>query len=168
MVTPRHFTAEMLATARRRVADIYRGAGRDPATMRFAVLRHVCVSDSRAEVADFLDNVRHQIRLSQSLRHQQQAIESGMLIEKPWEGEATLEDMARHMLVGSPETIAERIVAEIQAAQPCHYLLQFQAGDSPQQLALRSIERFAAEIRPLIEKAVGPLDRIGAGMPTAA
>lgn len=168
MVTPRHFTAEMLAKARQRCEETYRGEGRDPSKLRFAVLRHVCVSDSRAEVRDFLDNVRHQIRLSQSLRHRRQSIDRGMLIEKPWEGEATLEEMAQHMLVGSPETIAQRIAEEIRRAQPCHYLLQFQAGDSAQKLALSSIERFAAEVRPLIEKAVGPLDRVGTGMPSAA
>jgi alkanesulfonate monooxygenase SsuD/methylene tetrahydromethanopterin reductase-like flavin-dependent oxidoreductase (luciferase family) len=76
--------------------------------------------------------------------------------------------MAQHMLVGSPQAIAERIAEEIRRAQPCHYLLQFQAGASPQKLALDSIGRFAAEVRPLIEKAVGPLDRIGAGMTTPA
>jgi alkanesulfonate monooxygenase SsuD/methylene tetrahydromethanopterin reductase-like flavin-dependent oxidoreductase (luciferase family) len=168
MVTPRHFTAEMLAKARRRLEDIYRGAGSDPARLRFAVLRHVCVTDNAAEARDFLDNVRHQIRLSQSLRHRQQAIDGGMLIEKPWDGEASLDDMAQHMLVGTPDAIAERISEEIRRAEPCHYLLQFQAGDSPQKLALRSIERFATEVRPLIEKEVGPLDRVGTGLSTAA
>jgi alkanesulfonate monooxygenase SsuD/methylene tetrahydromethanopterin reductase-like flavin-dependent oxidoreductase (luciferase family) len=162
MVTPRHFTAEMLAAARRRLEDACFGEGRDPASLRFAVLRHVCVTDDAAEARGFLDNVRHQIRLSQSLRQRRQAIEGGMLVERPWEGEASLEDMARHMLVGSAEAIAERMAEEIRQAQPCHYLLQFQAGDSAQSLALRSIERFAAEVRPLLERALGPLERIGA------
>jgi alkanesulfonate monooxygenase SsuD/methylene tetrahydromethanopterin reductase-like flavin-dependent oxidoreductase (luciferase family) len=168
MVTPRHFTAEMLAKARARYEEICRQAGSDPARLRFAVLRHLCVTDDRAEARDFLDNVRHQIRLSQSLRHRQQAIQGGMLVEKPWEGEASLEEMAKHMLVGSAETIAERMAEEIRRAQPCHYLLQFQAGDSSQSLALASIERFAGEVLPLLEKAVGPLDRIGAGISAAA
>ena len=168
MVTPRHFTAEMLAQARRRYEATCREQGGDPARLRFAVLRHVCVTDDRAVARDFLDNVRHQIRLSQSLRHRQQTIADGMLAEKPWEGEASLEEMARHMLVGGAETIAERMAAEIRAAAPCHYLLQFQAGDSSQRLALASIERFAAEVRPLLERAVGPLDRIGGGVTRAA
>lgn len=168
MVTPRHFTAEMLAKARARYEEICRQAGSDPARLRFAVLRHLCVTDDRAEAHDFLDHVRHQIRLSQSLRHRQQAIQGGMLVEKPWEGEMSLEEMAAHMLVGSAETIAERMAEEIRRAQPCHYLLQFQAGDSRQSLALASIERFAGEVLPLLEKAVGPLDRIGAGISAAA
>jgi alkanesulfonate monooxygenase SsuD/methylene tetrahydromethanopterin reductase-like flavin-dependent oxidoreductase (luciferase family) len=163
MVTPRHFTAEMLAKARRRYEEWARAEDRDPARLRFAVLRHVCVTEDRAEARDFLDNVRHQIRLSQSLRHREQEVHRGMLVEKPWEGEASLEEMARHMLVGSAEVIAERMAEEIRRAQPCHYLLQFQAGDSPQRLALASIERFAAEVRPLLEKAVGPLERVGTG-----
>ena len=60
-----------------------------------------------------------------------------MLVEKPWEGEMSLEEMAEHMLVGSPEAIAQRMAHEIERADPCHYLLQFQAGASPLGVALR-------------------------------
>ena len=168
MVTPRHFTAAMLEAARRRYEETCRGEGLDPRRLRFAVLRHVCVTEDRGVARDFLDNVRHQIRLSQSLRHRQQAVTQGMLEEKPWDGEMSLEEMARHMLVGSAETIAERMTEEIRRAQPCHYLLQFQAGDSSQNLALSSIERFAAEVRPLLEKELGPLERIGGAAPRVA
>ncbi len=84
-----------------------------------------------------------------------------MLVERPWDGEMGLEDMAAHMLEGSPETIGQRMAEEIRRASPCHYLLQFQAGASSLGTALRSIERFAAEVRPLLEREMGPLDRIG-------
>ena len=40
-------------------------------------------------------------------------------------------------------------------------LLHFQAGASSQKTALRSIEQFATRVRPLIEKALGPLDKLG-------
>jgi alkanesulfonate monooxygenase SsuD/methylene tetrahydromethanopterin reductase-like flavin-dependent oxidoreductase (luciferase family) len=161
MVTPRHFTPAMLDAARRRLEDAYRAEGVAPSRLRLGVLRHVCVTESRAEAAEFLDNVRHQIRLSQSLRRREQAMEGAMLVERPWDGEMGLEDMAAHMLVGSPQTIAERMAEEIRRASPCHYLLQFQAGGSNLATALRSIERFAAEVRPLLEREMGPLDRIG-------
>jgi alkanesulfonate monooxygenase SsuD/methylene tetrahydromethanopterin reductase-like flavin-dependent oxidoreductase (luciferase family) len=166
MVTPRHYTAEMLAQARGRFEAIYREVGRDPAQMRFGALRHMCITDDKAEAASFLDHVRYQIRLSQSLRHREQGMQDGMLIEKPWPGEMSIDDMASHMLVGDARTIAERMVQEIRLAKPCHYLLQFQAGGSSTALALRSIERFATQVRPLLEKALGPLDRIG--IPEAA
>lgn len=161
MVTPRHYTPELLAKARDRFAEVWRGEGRDPAGLRFGALRHMCITDSRAEAEAFLENIRYQIRLSQSLRFREQAMQGAMLVEKPWPGEMSLEDMARHMLVGDAETIAERMAAEIRLAQPCHYLLQFQAGGSELKLALRSIERFASQVRPLLERSFGPLDRLG-------
>lgn len=161
MVTPRHFTAELLARAREKFAESYRAEGRDPAGMRFGVLRHMCITDSRDEAARFLDEVRHQIRLSQALRHREQVMDGGMMTEKPWPGEPPIEDMGRHMLVGSPAEVAERMAEEIRRAEPCHYLLQFQAGASTLATALRSIDRFAGEVRPLLEKEFGPLDRIG-------
>ena len=130
--------------------------------MRFGALRHMCVTDSKAEAEGFLENIRYQIRLSQSLRHREQGMQGGILLEKPWPGEMSLEDMARHMLVGDAETIAERMLAEIRAARPCHYLLQFQAGASTTALALRSIEGFATKVRPLLERALGPLESLAA------
>ena len=63
--------------------------------------------------------------------------------------------------MGDAETVAERLSDIIKAAQPRHMLLQFQAGDSDQRLALRSIEAFASKVLPLVEKSVGPVDRIG-------
>jgi alkanesulfonate monooxygenase SsuD/methylene tetrahydromethanopterin reductase-like flavin-dependent oxidoreductase (luciferase family) len=161
MVTPRHFSADLLAAARARFEATYKAVGADPRELKFAALRHVCVTDSTAEAADFLDNVRHQIRLSQSLRLESQEIRGGMLAEKTYPNEAPIEQMASHMLIGDPHTIAERLVAEIRRASPCHYLLHFQAGASSLATALRSIERFAGEVRPLVEKAVGPIERIG-------
>jgi len=161
MVTPRHFTPAMLEAARRRLEEVYRAEGVAPSRLRLGVLRHVCVTERRAEAAAFLGEVRHQIRLSQSLRRREQAMQGAMLVERPWEGEMSLEEMAAHMLVGPPEAVAERMAAEIGRASPCHYLLQFQAGGSSLATALRSIERFAAEVRPLLEREVGPLERIG-------
>src|SRR3712207_965355 len=81
MVTPRHFTPALLEAARRRLEEVYRAEGVAPSRLRFGVLRHVCVTESRAEAAEFLDNVRHQIRLSQSLRRREQAMQGAMLVE---------------------------------------------------------------------------------------
>jgi alkanesulfonate monooxygenase SsuD/methylene tetrahydromethanopterin reductase-like flavin-dependent oxidoreductase (luciferase family) len=161
MVTPRHFTPALLAASRARLAATWESAGADPAAMRFATLRHMCVTDSKAEAMQFLDHVRYQMRMSQNLRHREQALEKGVLVEKPWPGEPTLEEMAGYFLVGDAHTVAERMVAEIRAANPCHYLLQFQASGTGLALALRSIERFTTQVKPLLERALGPLERIG-------
>jgi alkanesulfonate monooxygenase SsuD/methylene tetrahydromethanopterin reductase-like flavin-dependent oxidoreductase (luciferase family) len=70
-------------------------------------------------------------------------------------------ELAQNVLVGDAETVAERLVALVRAARPKHMLLHFQAGASPQKTALRSIEAFAERVRPMLEKALGPLDRLG-------
>jgi alkanesulfonate monooxygenase SsuD/methylene tetrahydromethanopterin reductase-like flavin-dependent oxidoreductase (luciferase family) len=169
MVTPRHFTAELLAKARDRFAAVWTGEGRDPRGMRFAVSRHVCISDDRAEVLRFVEHSRSQVRLSQSLRRREELMDGAMLVEKPYENEPTLEQMTDNLLVGSPEVVAARIAKEIRRARPDHYLMNFSPGGSDQATALRSIERFATEVRPLLERALGPLERIGAGaLPAAA
>jgi alkanesulfonate monooxygenase SsuD/methylene tetrahydromethanopterin reductase-like flavin-dependent oxidoreductase (luciferase family) len=160
MLSPRHFNADLLEVAKQRLKENYAAAGADPAKLRFGMLRHICITDDKAEAASFLDNVRHQIRLSQSLRLREEALDGGMLIEKTYPGEPPIEDLARFMLIGDATTVAERLAEEIRRTGPSHVMLQFQAGASDQGLALRSIERFAGEVRPMLEKALGPLDRI--------
>jgi alkanesulfonate monooxygenase SsuD/methylene tetrahydromethanopterin reductase-like flavin-dependent oxidoreductase (luciferase family) len=161
MLTPRHASVAQLIEVRRRLADIYAAEGLDRARVAIAPLRHVCITRSKAEAQDFIDNVRHQIRLSQSLRFREELIDGVMLVEKPYQGEPSSEELAKHVLVGDAETVAERLAALLAAARPKHVLLHFQAGASPQATALRSIAEFAERVRPLLEKELGPLDRLG-------
>ena len=161
MLTPRHATVGQLMDMRDRLADIYASQGLDRSRVAIAPLRHVCITDSKAEAADFIDNARHQIRLSQSLRLREELIDGIMLVEKPYRNEPPSEELAKHLLVGDAETVAERLTALLRAARPKHMLLHFQAGASPQRTALRSIAQFAQCVRPLVEKELGPLDRLG-------
>jgi alkanesulfonate monooxygenase SsuD/methylene tetrahydromethanopterin reductase-like flavin-dependent oxidoreductase (luciferase family) len=160
MLTPRHATVPQLLDMRNRLADIHAAQGLDRSSVAIAPLRHVCITDSKVEAADFIDNARHQIRLSQSLRFREELIDGIMLVEKPYKGEPPSEELAKHVLVGDAHTVAERLTALVRAARPKHMLLHFQAGASPQQMALRSIEQFAQRVRPLLEKELGPLDRL--------
>jgi alkanesulfonate monooxygenase SsuD/methylene tetrahydromethanopterin reductase-like flavin-dependent oxidoreductase (luciferase family) len=162
MLTPRHASIAQLTEVKLRIGEIYAEQGIDSKRPAIAPLRHVCITNSKAEAADFIDNLRHQIRLSQSLRRREELIDGAMLIEKPYDGEPPLDVFSSSVLVGNAETVAERTAGLIKAAEPVHMLLQFQAGASPLALALRSIERFAGEVVLLLERALGPLDRIGA------
>ena len=97
-----------------------------------------CASPTaRPRPPSFIDNARHQIRLSQSLRHREELIDGTMLVEKPYKGEPPIEELARHMPVGDAETVAERLTELIRAARPRHMLLHFQAGASSQKTALQ-------------------------------
>jgi alkanesulfonate monooxygenase SsuD/methylene tetrahydromethanopterin reductase-like flavin-dependent oxidoreductase (luciferase family) len=161
MLTPRHATVPQLLDMRERLAGMYAAQGLDRTRVAIAPLRHVCITDSKAEASSFLDNVRHQIRLSQSLRFREELIDGTMLVEKPYKNEPPQEDFAKAVMVGDAETVAERLAATISAARPRHMLLHFQAGASPQKTALRSIDQFATRVKPMIEKALGPLDQLG-------
>ncbi len=161
MLTPRHATVPQLLDARGRLAGIYASQGKDKTRVAIAPLRHVCITNDKAEAASFLDNVRHQIRLSQSLRFREELIDGTMLVEKPYKNEPPLEELGKAVMVGDAETVAERLAATIGAARPRHMLLHFQAGASPQKTALRSIEQFASRVKPMIEKELGPLDKLG-------
>jgi alkanesulfonate monooxygenase SsuD/methylene tetrahydromethanopterin reductase-like flavin-dependent oxidoreductase (luciferase family) len=161
MLTPRHASVAQLLEARERLAGAYASQGLDAAHVAIAPLRHVCITGDKAEAARFMENMRHQIRLSQSLRFREDLIDGTMLVEKAYKGEPSMEEFASHVLVGDPETVAERMTDLIGAARPRHMLLHFQAGASPQKTALRSIEEFASKVRPMIERALGPLDKLG-------
>ena len=161
MLTPRHATVPQLLDARDRLAGIYASQGKDKTRVAIAPLRHVCITNDKAEAASFLDNVRHQIRLSQSLRFREELIDGTMLVEKPYKNEPPLEELGKAVMVGDAETVAERLAATIGAARPRHMLLHFQAGASPQKTALHSIEQFASRVKPMIEKELGPLDKLG-------
>jgi alkanesulfonate monooxygenase SsuD/methylene tetrahydromethanopterin reductase-like flavin-dependent oxidoreductase (luciferase family) len=165
MLTPRHASADQLLAARERLASIYASQSLDAKRVAIAPLRHVCISDSKAEAASFLDNVRHQIRLSQSLRARQQLFDATMLVETPYPGEPSLEELARHALIGDAVSVAEKLADLIRRTRPRHVLLQFQAGASAQRLVLKSIERFAQRVRPMLEAELGPLDRLGLEIP---
>jgi alkanesulfonate monooxygenase SsuD/methylene tetrahydromethanopterin reductase-like flavin-dependent oxidoreductase (luciferase family) len=150
-----------LVDARNRLAGVYDDQGLDATRVAIAPLRHVCITQDKAEAASFMENARHQIRLSQSLRFREELIDGTMLVEKPYKGEPPMEEFAKHVLIGDAEMVAERLTALIGAARPRHMLLHFQAGASSLKMALNSIERFATQVRPMIEKELGPLDKLG-------
>jgi hypothetical protein len=70
--------------------------------------------------------------------------------------------MARNLLVGDCETIAQRLCDEIRAAQPSHMMFHFQVGGSSQARALHTMEKLMSEIVPMVERELGPLAGIGA------
>ncbi|MBX9588205.1 MAG: LLM class flavin-dependent oxidoreductase [Hyphomonadaceae bacterium] len=161
MLTPRHASVPQLLEARSRLAGVHGALGLDAARVAIAPLRHVCITDDKAEAASFMENARHQIRLSQSLRFREELMDGTMLVEKPYKGEPPMEEFVRHVLVGDAGMVAERLTALIDAARPRHMLLHFQAGASSLRTALNSIERFATTVNPMIEQALGPLDKLG-------
>ncbi|HCP00574.1 MAG: LLM class flavin-dependent oxidoreductase [Alphaproteobacteria bacterium] len=153
--------ADTLAEIRAGADDTWRAAGHDPNLMRFGSLRYCFVTDHKAEAFAYAENARFQVRLSAFLRQGQTELEAPWLPEVAFADEMTPEDILRWNPIGDPETVAERLVEEIQKVGSDHIALYMSIGDSDHGAVMRSIRRFGDEVIPLIEKSVGPL--AGAG-----
>ena len=160
MFTGRLFGAEYQAQMRARVAESFSAEGKDPDTMPLGVQRFMCVTDNRQQTMEYLDNVRHQARLASNLRRREEVVDGSMLIEQSMPNEPSLDDIADNLLVGDCETIAERLTEEIRQSRPTHMMFHFQVGASDYKQALRTMELFATDIRPMVEQVLGPLDTL--------
>ena len=147
--------------SRRRLEKIWEEEGQDTSTLRFATHRFCLVADSKDDALEYADHCRSQYRLSRYLRGRQEELAGGLLPEIPASHEPTLEEFIADNPIGDAETVAEHLVEDIRRARPMHSVIYMNAGAFAQHKALRSIERFGAEVLPMIEKELGPLDRIG-------
>jgi alkanesulfonate monooxygenase SsuD/methylene tetrahydromethanopterin reductase-like flavin-dependent oxidoreductase (luciferase family) len=147
-----------LLEQRRRCEQAFVAAGADPAAMPLGLLRFICVTDSLAEARDFADNALFQSRLAANLRRRQEVMdETGMMAEIALDEEPTIDEILENLPIGDAETVIERCVEEIRQARPVHIAAFFQVGNFPHAQAMRSIERFATEVVPGIERELGPL-----------
>ena len=168
LFTGRWCGPDYLREQRERVADSFVAEGRDPAAMPLGIQRFMCVTASRAETLAYVDNARHQMRLASALRRRAEVMDGAMMNEIPMLNEIPIEQMAENLLVGDCETIAERLANEIRAARPSHMMFHFQVGGSSHAKALETMEKFMGEIKPMVERELGPLATLGAPTPAAA
>jgi hypothetical protein len=82
-----------------------------------------------------------------------------VLVDKPFPDEPPLERIHQDLLIGDVETVAEKLVGEIRATHPVHMCFSFKVGATPHKAAMRSMELMIGEVKPLVERALGPLDR---------
>jgi alkanesulfonate monooxygenase SsuD/methylene tetrahydromethanopterin reductase-like flavin-dependent oxidoreductase (luciferase family) len=146
-----------LARLRAEAEAALAAAGRHPASLSFATLRYCFVTDDRKEALAFAENARDQLRLSHYLRQGQTELDRAWLPEEGYDGEMSPEDIAAWNPIGDPETVAEKLVAEIRAVGPSHIALYMTIGAVDHGQVMRSIERFGSEVVPLIERELGPL-----------
>ena len=87
----------------------------------------------------------------QSLMRMAQARAKFMAAVNTWE---ELLD-GRYLIAGSPRTVIERISEAIEATGCGNLLFGFQVGSMPTPAARRSMERFAADVMPVLRKQYG-------------
>ncbi len=154
IITGRLFGADYLAEQRARIDASYAAEGLGGQAHELGILRFVCVTESDEETRDYLVNARQQTRFAAALRNRQEAMDGGMLVEKPFAGEVSLDEMAQNLPVGDAATVAARLAADIRASGASHMMLNIQSSGSTMAQAERTIRAFASEIRPAIERAL--------------
>lgn len=118
------------------------------------VNRFAHITNSRDEGMRFAENARYQARLAASLRHRQEVMQGIALVDVPFKDEPSLETIHDNLLIGDVETVAEKLVKEIDATKPVHVCFSFKVGNTPHAAAMRSMELMMTEVKPRVEKAL--------------
>lgn len=141
--------------------DNWRKVGSDPSTKPLSIMQYVHVTDSRSEALEAGERARYVGRMAHHLRHNVLPMNGRYIRDLAFEGEQTIEQYTANTVIGSAEEVAARMIQDIQRLDPVHYACNFQFGSMPLARAKHSLERFATEVVPLIERELGPLDKIG-------
>jgi alkanesulfonate monooxygenase SsuD/methylene tetrahydromethanopterin reductase-like flavin-dependent oxidoreductase (luciferase family) len=136
-------------------------AAGDPARAPYAMQRYVFVTDDKAEARRAAEAARYIRRVAMSMRSNVARLDGAFLQEMPAPDEPSLEDIASRLVVGDAEVCAARLAAEIEALQPVHVSCFMALPNVPQARTLRSMERFGAEVMPMLDRHFGGLARIG-------
>ncbi|MBT5413767.1 MAG: LLM class flavin-dependent oxidoreductase [Rhodospirillaceae bacterium] len=150
---------------RAKIVETREAAGLPTDEVPFAAQVYVHVTDSKEDALVAADNARYVRRIAMSMRGQYAELDGAFLIEAPAEGEPPLETIVQNALIGSPEKIAEQLIARIKAWKPTHLNTFHAPGNIPHKKVMGSIERFMTEVVPLVEKELGPLSKLGAPVP---
>jgi len=154
IITGRGSGPSYLAEMRARIDTSYAAEGLANESHPLGILRFACVTQSAAETEAYVENARYQLRLAAALRHRHEAMDGGMMIETPSLVEQSLEEITNNLPVGDAETVAERLTADIKASGASHVMLNIQSGASTLAQARHTMDAFARDIRPAIEKAL--------------
>jgi alkanesulfonate monooxygenase SsuD/methylene tetrahydromethanopterin reductase-like flavin-dependent oxidoreductase (luciferase family) len=101
---------------------------------------------------DFTSQIKS--RLASSLRRREEVMEGTQLVDRSFPDEPPLEQIRDNLLIGDVDTVAEKLVAEIQATHPVHVCFSFKVGDTPHKAAIRSMELMMNEVKPKVETAL--------------
>ena len=142
--------------------EVARGVGVSPDKFPFSVMRFIHVTDSRQDALAAAENFRFSTRAAVALRNNYGEFDGVTPRDIAAKDEPALEQIVDNCIIGDPHLCAEKIVAEAKKLNPIHFACFMQAGFTTHAQASRSLERFGAEVLPLVKKALPNLDQIGA------
>lgn len=158
-------TLDMIKETRDKVAATYAETGGSADATPFAFQQYIFITDDKKEALQAADGARYIRRVAMSMRGKYGELEGSFLKEIPVPDEPPIEEIVKRMIIGSPADCAEKLAREFAALKPTHVSCFMAIPGMSQKQVLRSMERFAGEVLPLVEKQLGPLSKIGAPVP---
>jgi alkanesulfonate monooxygenase SsuD/methylene tetrahydromethanopterin reductase-like flavin-dependent oxidoreductase (luciferase family) len=153
---------EVLAEQRDVIGAAYAAEGVPLERAHITVNRFAHITDSREEGLRFAENARYQSRLASSLRRREEVMQGTQLVDRPFPGEPSLEQIRDNLLIGDVETVAEKLAEELRTLNPAQVCFSFKVGATPHAAAMRSMELMIGEVKPRVERALGTPGRAAA------
>ena len=125
------------------------------AVTRSALDAAVAADDVAEDALEAATNARFVGRTVANMVSGTPALQGAFLEPRPFDGEPTLEEIVENLNFGAPELVAEKMANEIRLVKPTHYSCFFDFGPMDPTRARRSMERFGAEVLPLLRKELG-------------
>jgi probable LLM family oxidoreductase len=129
-------------------AELYRESGRrahhDPSTLALSINSHGFVADTMEEAID-LSFPAHKLMMDQIGRERGWPPST----RRQFEAGASLRG---HLVIGSPEQVAEKILYQHELFNHQRFLLQISVGSMPHDIVMRSIELFGTEVAPIVRE----------------
>ena len=147
----------LIAQLRAHIDKVFRETGVDPLTAPLAVQQYVHVTDSKAEAEDFVERARYVGRIVAQMRAGDPVMEGAFIKAPPAPDEPTTEQIVDNLIIGDPQACAEKLIKTIRLFGVTHFNCFMLVAGLPRARALKSLERFAGEVIPLVEKELGPL-----------
>ena len=155
LCTPGVQNPSVIGVMRNLLSETCAELGADDAALPFGVQRYVFVTEDRAEARLAAEEVLRHSRMATNMRQAKPAID-GFLLETPaFPDEPSLETILDNALIGSADLVAERIVEDARRYRMTHLSVFMQFAHMPYPQTLRSLERFADQVMPLVARATG-------------
>jgi alkanesulfonate monooxygenase SsuD/methylene tetrahydromethanopterin reductase-like flavin-dependent oxidoreductase (luciferase family) len=161
-------TVAQMSEVREKVTRAHVEAGGDEASAPYACQMYVHVTDSKEEALKACEGARYIRRVAMAMRHEYGELDGSFLRETPAQDEPELTTMLERMVIGDVETCAQRLSEICRALRPNHISLFMQIPGIAHRSIMDSIRRFSTEVRPLLERELGPVAAFGPGDPLAA
>lgn len=142
-----------MKAARRNYEEIAVSVGKSADDVKLAVARLGFVTKSKKDAAQFIECARYQQRLALSLKQRRAKVVDDYIVEEsPFDGEPSLDEIARNLPVGDVDSCIEKMVRLARELKPVHIMIQSQVGDMSQKQTLASLELWANEVLPAVKR----------------